>query len=117
MPSQPHLPRPRQLPGRPAANRLINRLDELSPYWEPQLVVAAAILLDLALPARLTVHPTWLLPAVEGLLWLALVVASPLPNLKHSPQRRFLALLLIALVSGVNLYSLVELIRYLLAGH
>jgi len=95
----------------------VARLDAWSPYWEPQAVVAAAILLDLALPSRLTAGPTWLLPAVEGVLLLALVAASPNPKLRHSPLRRRLALLLIALVSAVNLYSLIELCHYLLHGH
>jgi hypothetical protein len=116
MPTAPHVPHPRGLPGRPAANRLIAKLDYLSPYWEPQAVVAAAILLDLLLPARLTVGPSWLLPSVEGLLLLGLSLASPHPRVRHSPVRRYLAILLIALVSGVNLYSLVELTRFLLHG-
>ncbi len=80
-------------------------------------MVAGAILLDLALPERLSVGPTWLLPSVEGLLLIGLMVASPNPRLRHSPFRRHVALLLIALVSTVNLYSLVELCHYLLHGH
>ncbi len=92
------------------------RLDSWSPYWEPQAVVFAAILLDLALPARLSVGPTWLLPSVEALLLLGLVIASPQPSLRHSPRRRQFAILLIALVSAVNIYSLVELCRLLIHG-
>ncbi len=92
-------------------------LDRWSPYWEPQAVVAVAILLDLALPARLSVGPTWLLPGVEALLLIGLIVASPNPRIRHSPFRRHIALLLIALVSAVNLYSLVQLCHYLLHGH
>ncbi len=86
------------------------------PFWGPQLVVAAAILLDLALPNKLTIGPTWLLPAVEGLLLTALVVASPQPGMRHSPRRRVLAIGLIGLVSLVNIISLVLLCHELLKG-
>jgi hypothetical protein len=67
------------------------------------------------LPPRLTIGPSpWLLPSVEGALLLALVVASPHPNVRHSPLRRQIAIALIGLVSAVNVYSLVQLCHYLL---
>ncbi len=84
------------------------------PFWAPQLVVAAAILLGLALPDKLTLGPSWLLPAAEGLLLLGLVAASPHPRMRHSPARRRLALGLTALVSAVNLVSLGLLVHFLL---
>jgi hypothetical protein len=105
------------LPGRPAASRIVAWLDGLSPYWGPQLVVLCALILDLVLPARLTVGPSWLLPSVEGALLLVLVVASPHPQVRHSPYRRYVAILLIALVSAVNLFSLIELTHLLVNGH
>jgi hypothetical protein len=105
------------LPGRRAESRVVAWLDDLSPYWGPQLVVLVALLLDLALPARLTIGPTWLLPSVEGLLLFGLAMASPHPQVRHAPLRRHVAIALIALVSAVNLFSLVELSRYLLNGH
>jgi hypothetical protein len=87
------------------------------PVWAPQLVVAAAIALDLALPDKLTIGPFWLLPAVEATLLFGLVGASPHPGLRHSPLRRRIALALIGLVSAVNVFSLIELVRFLLHGH
>ena len=117
MESSRHPNRTAHLPGRPAASRIVAWLDGLSPYWGPQLVVLCAILLDLVLPARLTVGPTWLLPSVEGALLLALAIASPHPSLRGSRLRRRLAILFIALVSGVNLFSLVELTHFLLHGN
>lgn len=93
---------------------LVMALDRLSPWWGPQLVVATALALDAALPPRLTIKPTWLLPSVEGALLLVLAVASPHPNLRHSPLRRRVAIGLIGLVSAVNVYSLVELVHFLL---
>jgi hypothetical protein len=104
------------LPGRPAASRIVAKLDAMSPYWGPQVVVLAALLLDFFLPARLTIRPTWLLPSVEGLLLLGLVLASPHAKVRHSPVRRRLAISLIALVSLVNIYSLGLLSHYLLHG-
>jgi hypothetical protein len=89
-------------------------LDRLSPWWGPQLVVAAALALDAFLPARLTVGSTWLLPSVEGALLLGLVVASPHQKVRHSRVRRQIAMGLIGLVSAVNVYSLVQLAHYLL---
>jgi hypothetical protein len=117
LPPHPRRPGHGHLPGRPAASRLIARLDRMSPYWGPQVVVLAALLLDLALPDRLTIGPAWLLPTVEGLLLLGLIIASPQPNLRHSPLRRHLAIFLIALVSAVNLVSLILLCHFLLRGH
>jgi hypothetical protein len=105
------------LPGRQAQSRIVAWLDDLSPWWGPQLVVLCALLLDLALPARLTIGPTWLLPSVEGLLLFGLAMASPHPQLRHSPLRRRVAISLIALVSAVNLYSLVLLSHDLIHGH
>lgn len=83
-------------------------------FWGPQLVVAAALLLDFSLPERLTLGPNWLLPSVEALLLLGLVIASPHPRVRHSPARRKIAMGLIGIVSAVNIVSLVLLCRYLL---
>jgi uncharacterized membrane protein len=99
------------------ARGLQRLIDKLDPVWAPQLVVVFAIALDLVLPDKLTIGPFWLLPAVEGVLLLGLAVASPHPRVRHSPLRRQIAMGLIGLVSAVNVYSLVELVRFLLNGH
>ena len=52
------------------ARRTLNRYDR---YWGPQLLIAAAILLDLSLSEKLTVGPNWLLPSMEGLALIGLV--------------------------------------------
>ncbi len=77
---------------------------------------AAAILLQLSLSDQLTVGPYWLLPAMEGLVLVALSIASPHPRLRHSPLRRHLALTLIGVVSAANAYALVMLVHFLLRG-
>ena len=95
---------------------IVAALDGWSPYWGPQLVVATALLLDLFLPAKLTLGPSWLLPSVEAALLIVLVAASPHPQLRHSVVRRRVAIGLIGLVSAVNLFSLVLLVHYLVQG-
>jgi uncharacterized membrane protein len=91
-------------------------LDRRAPFWGPQLVVLTAILLDLALPSKLTVKPSWLIPTIEGVLLIGLAVAGAHPQLRHSPRRRNVAIGLIAIVSIVNIFSLVLLCHYLLHG-
>jgi hypothetical protein len=95
---------------------ILARLDQLDPYWGPQLVVLAAILIDLALPKKLTIGPTWLLPSIEGVLLIGLSVSTGF-RVRRSPLRRSFALALIGLVSLVNVISLFLLIHYLLHGH
>jgi hypothetical protein len=96
---------------------LVEALNSLTPFWGPLLLVAAAIILDLALPEKLTLGPSWLLPGVEALLLIGLMFASPREQVRHSPARRHLAITLIALVSAVNVVSLGLLSHYLLHGH
>ncbi len=100
-----------------SARAIGDAVGRIDPFIGPQLVVAAAIALDLFLPERLTIGPSWLLPAVEGALLVALLVVSPHPVWRTSELRRNVAIVLIALVSGTNIYSLVELCRFLLHHH
>ena len=74
----------------------------------------AAIALQLTLPKRLTVGPTWLLPALEGLLVIGLLLASPRELEYEHPRRKRAAVALIAVVSAANVFSLVELTHFLL---
>ncbi|MGI9184074.1 MAG: hypothetical protein ACR2GZ_03785 [Solirubrobacteraceae bacterium] len=97
-----------------AVEDLRSRLERHDPFWGPQLVIAAAIALDFALPGRLTIGPTWVLPALEALALLGLIAASPHPRMRHSPLRRRLAISLTGLVSAANIVSLVQLGSHLL---
>jgi uncharacterized membrane protein len=112
-PPEHHHRRVLRAPPRP---HLLVALDRLSPYWGPQLVVLVAILLDLILPRQLTLGPSWLLPSIEGVLLIGLASVSPHPSVRHHPRRRQVALGLIALVSAVNIYSLVLLCKHLING-
>jgi len=91
-------------------------LERWLPFWEPQLVVACAIALQLSLSEQVTIGPPWLLPAMEGALLIGLVIVSPRPNVKHSPYRRRAAIAMIGLVSAANIVALVRLCHLLLHG-
>jgi uncharacterized membrane protein len=84
------------------------------PFWPAQLTVLAAIGLQLLLPARLTVGPTWLLPALEGALLIGMAFASPRELEGEHAGRRRIALSLTAIVTAGNIFSLYELIHFLL---
>jgi hypothetical protein len=85
------------------------------PFWPAQLTVLAAIALSLDLPSYLTIKRVWLIPAIEGLLLVALVATTPRER-KQRPERRRVALALIGLVSASNLLNLTLLTHRLLHG-
>jgi uncharacterized membrane protein len=91
-------------------------LDRYLPFWEPQLVVACTIALQLSLSNEVTIGPTWLLPALEGALLIGLTIVSPQAKARHSPLRRKVAIGMIAFVSAANIASLVMLCHRLLHG-
>ncbi|HTT27564.1 MAG TPA: hypothetical protein VMG37_04080 [Solirubrobacteraceae bacterium] len=100
----------------PPRNRLLANLDRYLPFWEPQLVVACTIALQLSLSNEVTIGPTWLLPALEGALLIGLTIVSPRAKARHSPLRRKVAIAMIGLVSAANIASLVMLSHQLLHG-
>jgi uncharacterized membrane protein len=101
---------------RPPRTGRLGTVERWLPFWEPQLVVACAIALQLSLSQEVTVGPSWLLPSLEGALLIGLVMASPHPNVKHSPVRRRIAIGMIGFVSAANIVSLVLLSHRLLQG-
>jgi uncharacterized membrane protein len=82
--------------------------------WPVQLTVLATIALQLTLPDRLTAGPFWLLPALEGMLVVGLALSSPRELEFEHPRRRGLALTMIAVVSGANIFALTTLSKNLL---
>ena len=84
-------------------------------YWPAQLCVLAAILLQVSLPNKLTVGPSWLLPSLEGLLLIALaaVTTRGRPDEEHAGRQRAV-IGLIALVNAANAVSLYLLAHELL---
>ncbi len=77
----------------------------------------AAIALQLLLPARLTVGPSWLIPALEGALLIGMFMATPRQLEHEHPRRRRVALGLTAFVTAANIYSLAALTHLLLHSH
>ena len=83
-------------------------------FWPAQATILVAIGLQLSLPTRLTVGPSWLIPALEALLLFGMFLATPHElEVEHRGRRR-LALGLTAIVSAANIFSLGALTHYLL---
>jgi len=100
----------------PPKSGFVAMVERWLPFWEPQLVVACTIVLQLTLSDQVTVGPNWMFPALEGALLLGLIIVSPHPNVRHSPLRRKLAIAMIGIVSAANIASLLLLCHYLLRG-
>lgn len=85
-------------------------------HWPAQLTVVAAIALQVLLPNNLSLsHATkWVMPALEGVVLLALVVASPQRLEGAHSVRRLLTLCVTALLSLANGIALVLLAHLLL---
>jgi uncharacterized membrane protein len=83
-------------------------------FWPVQVTVLVAIGLQVGLTKRLTVGPTWLVPALEAVLLIGLSMATP-RQLEHEHKtRRRTAIALTAFVSIANIVSLVQLTNLLL---
>jgi uncharacterized membrane protein len=83
-------------------------------FWPAQLTVLATVVLQLALPQRLTVGPIWVIPAIETVLLAGLSAITPRKLVHEHTGRRRIALGITALVSAANVFSLVALTHYLL---
>jgi hypothetical protein len=78
--------------------------------WPVTVTTAVAVGLQMAVPDRLVlVHPSWVLPATQGVLLVVLVMANPRRINKESKALRLLALTFAALLSLSNLWSLARL--------
>ncbi|MGO9141432.1 MAG: hypothetical protein ACLP70_08255 [Streptosporangiaceae bacterium] len=78
--------------------------------WPVVLTVAAALALQLALPRRLALHPSWLLPGLELALFIGLTIANPLRFERNSGLIRAMSVVLIVFVTAANADSAVRLI-------
>lgn len=113
------IPFPDRMTGslRTRTDRLAHRLEHGDPFWPAQLAIAAAIALQFVAADKVTVGPRWLLAAVEGALFAALVVVLPRRATRHAPARRRFALTVIALVSATAIVSLGLLVNELVTTH
>jgi hypothetical protein len=73
--------------------------------------VVLAIILQLLLPSQLVIHPTGLLPGLEGALVVGLVAANPRRINRRSSALRVASITLIALISLANAWSSAQLIK------
>jgi uncharacterized membrane protein len=83
-------------------------------FWPAQATVLAAIGIQLLLPARLTIGPSWLIPGLEGVLLIGMFLATPNQVEAEHPRRRRVALGLTAFVTAGNIFSLGALTHFLL---
>jgi hypothetical protein len=80
------------------------------------LIILIAIALQVALPAHLSFKPNWLLPALEGVLLVALAIANPRKINRTSTLLRSLSIGLIAVISVANGYSSAQLVHGIIEG-
>lgn len=92
------------------------RVTRGEPRWASTTAVAAVVVIQLALPARLSVHPQWLMPAVELVLLVALVIGNPHRIERSSRVIRALELALALVIGGANAYAAVRLVAGLVRG-
>ena len=78
--------------------------------WPVAVTVAVAAALQVAVPDRLVlVRPTWILPAVQGALLIVLVTVNPRRINRQSRAMRSLSLVLAALLTLANGWSVARL--------
>jgi len=92
------------------------RLTDGESTWPVRGAVVAAIVLQIAIPDRYEIPPTWLLPALGILLGIGLSIAHPRRITRHTPQLRIVSIMLIAVISLANAGSAARLITALLNG-
>jgi hypothetical protein len=85
--------------------------------WPVAVAVVVAICLQVFLPDRLTIGSRWILPALEGALFIGLTIANPRHIDRRSMALRAASVALIAVTSIANVWSSYELIRGIIEGH
>jgi uncharacterized membrane protein len=84
--------------------------------WSVSLAVLVAVVLQLVVPSELAFHPRWLLPSLEGLLFVALAVGNPRRITRESKLLRLAGLLLVGAISLAVAWSVVLLVWHLAHG-
>jgi uncharacterized membrane protein len=108
---------PHQGGAKPDVTPAWKRPTEGEARWQATAAVVVAIALQVLLPGRLAfVHPAWLLPALEVLLLLALVTANPHRINRQSRATRMVSLILAAVLSLANVWSVGRLVTGLVQG-
>ncbi|MCW2505699.1 MAG: hypothetical protein JWO79_3983 [Actinomycetia bacterium] len=84
--------------------------------WPASLAILVMIFLQLVLPERLSMTGRWVLPGVEVAILAVLLVANPRKVERDSVPLRLLGLLLAAVVSLANAWSVIALVAALTDG-
>jgi len=92
------------------------RVTQGEPRWPVSLGILGAIAMQISLPDHLAPHPRWMLPALEFLLLVGLVGASPRRIDRRSGPLRAASTVLIALISAANAWSAGRLVLGLVRG-
>jgi uncharacterized membrane protein len=83
--------------------------------WPMAITLIVAMALPLLLPARFSLGPRWIVPAVEGLLLVALIITDPgRIDRRSTLVRAFsiaLVVILVAGATGVTVRLVVDLVR------
>jgi len=93
-----------------------NRHVPHDPVWHVQIAMVAAIGLQLALPDKFSVGTRYIIPLIEAVLLVALSFTTPKERIFKSLARRVNVILLIAISSAGNAYSLGIITNKLLTG-
>jgi hypothetical protein len=87
------------------------------PRWHVVLAITVAILLQGPLPGRLVLfQPTWLLPMLEGVVFVLITVLNPHRIDRESKVLRILSLSGATLISLANAWSAAHLVNGLIQG-
>jgi hypothetical protein len=86
------------------------------PRWPMASAVLAAIVLTVLMPDDLRLGPSWLLPAIEGGLLVALMIGDPGRIDRRTSALRTLSLVLVSVLILGALHATVELIDHLING-
>ncbi|GAC1462436.1 MAG: hypothetical protein PVSMB8_16300 [Vulcanimicrobiaceae bacterium] len=84
------------------------------PRWPASLAIVFVLALNVLLPGKFTLGPSWLFPAIEIALLIPLSIASPRRRPHEHPWEQVVAIALIALANIANVTSLGLLIRELI---
>ncbi|MFN8052187.1 MAG: hypothetical protein U0Q22_12155 [Acidimicrobiales bacterium] len=84
--------------------------------WAASIAIVVAIGCQVLLPVQFSLRPQYLIPAIEAVLLVGSIAVNPNRIDRHSSALRYANLVVIAVLSGANLWSASILIRHLLHG-
>lgn len=93
---------------------LRNKNHDRDPIWHVEIVMLAAIALQLTLPDHFVFGVRWLLPVCELVLALLLTATTPKEKIFRSLARRINVFLLIGVTALSNVYALTQVATHLL---